>query len=179
MNLDYNEATNTEDHWYALRTNPKYEHICGRFIFMHLGLEVFCPRISYYKNTIRGRARFVEALFPCYIFVKCDLNHHLGNLISTQGVKNLVSYGTFYPALRDETIEKIRCSLEQDILILDEKNEFQVGETVEILDGPFLNLAAIVKSYDRTGERVRLMLEFLGQTVEVTLPPTSICAVTA
>ena len=61
--------------WYCARTQPKHEHIAAAGVARKLDLEVFHPRLRIEKATRRGVVRFVEPLFPCYIFVRCETRH--------------------------------------------------------------------------------------------------------
>lgn len=154
--------------WYAIRTKLKQEHICARMLRSRLRLEVFCPRISYKKKTARGDVRFIEALFPTYIFVMCNLSECYDRLVVTQGVRGLVSCGGVYPEIPGRVIEVIRQEMQGEVLIVDPA-QLEPGADVRILEGPFIDCRAIVKDHQSAEGRVRVMLEFLGNLTEVTV----------
>ena len=70
------EPTQEPREWFCLRTQTKREHIAAAILSRMSALEVFCPRISQVKRTRTGKKRFVEAMFPGYIFAKFHYPTH-------------------------------------------------------------------------------------------------------
>src|SRR5690242_13066122 len=66
--------------WYCARTKPKHEHIVAAGLKRQLGLEVFHPRLRMERPTKRGVVRVVEPLFPCYVFVRCNIGTSLDSV---------------------------------------------------------------------------------------------------
>ncbi len=155
-----------KDQWYCFTTQPKREHIAAANIRARTGLQAFCPRISYRKKTRRGIVRFVEPLFPNYIFVYCEIQQHLRHLMSMQGVKSVVKYGERIPSLAPAFIQELDQYFEEEIKEIPDP-ELQPGEPVVLTEGPFADLHAIVESYTPAKDRIRVMLDFLGRDVSV------------
>lgn len=72
-------------HWYCARTKLKHEHIAAANLRKNLGIEVFNPRLRLDKATKRGLVRVTDPLFPCYIFVRCDLEARLSEIGTAMG----------------------------------------------------------------------------------------------
>src|SRR6266568_6866124 len=72
--------------WYCARTKPKHEHIVAAGLKRNLGLEVFHPRLRMERPTRRGVVRVVEPLFPCYVFVRCNIDDCLDGVRYVNGV---------------------------------------------------------------------------------------------
>ena len=108
-------AQTPEERWYCLSTQSKREHIAATNIKQRAGLESFCPRIAYKKKTRRGIVRFVEPLFPNYIFVHCAIEDHLRHLLAMQGVKHIVKYGERIPHLPAEFIDELIGSFPEEM----------------------------------------------------------------
>ena len=66
--------------WYCARTKPKHEHIAAANLRKNLNLEVFHPRLRIERATRRGVVRVNEPLFPCYIFIRCDIQQSLDEI---------------------------------------------------------------------------------------------------
>ena len=160
------DMSNSAEQWYCLATQPKREHIAANHIRVRAGIEAFCPRIAYEKKTRRGIVRFVEPLFPNYLFVYCDIQAHLRHLLAMQGVRAAVKYGDRIPNLPASFIEDLKTHFSDDIKEI-EQPELQPGETVALTDGPFQNLQAIVQHYYPANDRVKVLLEFLGREISV------------
>ena len=78
--------------WYCVQAQPKREHVAARLLRLQAGLQTFCPRLAFHKHTARGKVRFVEALFPGYLFVYSDdLAEVYRQLKATKGVRDLVT----------------------------------------------------------------------------------------
>ncbi|MFP4281358.1 MAG: transcription termination/antitermination protein NusG [Opitutales bacterium] len=133
------------------------------------GVESFCPRIRFTKRTRRGPVKFVEALFPCYLFVHTDLKETYRRIMAATGVTGVVRYGDRVPRVPEAFVEQLRARLDGD---LHEEPEppLEQGQTVTLLEGPFKDWQAVVSGLIPGRERVAILLEFLGQTLELRVP---------
>lgn len=159
--------------WYALRCQIKREHIAVAHIRSQVpDMQAYCPRISYVKTTSSGKRRFKEALFPAYLFVHGDISQHYRHLMAINGITGLVSYGDEVPRIPAAFIGDIQAQLGEEVDVPEE--EFQPGMEVRLTEGPFINLQAIVTGELSGQERVKLLVEFLGTQVEVTVSKGSV-----
>ena len=159
--------------WYCLHTQPKREHIAAANIRSRIGLEVFCPRVTYFKKTRRGRVRFTEALFPRYIFTHCAIDRDYRYLLSITGVDSFVCYGREVHALPDSFIEDLKKQVPEECRESPEP-DLKVGAEVEVIEGPFKDLKAIISGQLPARKRVSLLLEFLGRQIAIDLPAQAI-----
>lgn len=153
-------------HWYCFTTQAKREHIAAAAIKARTGIETFCPRISYRKNTKKGVSKFVEALFPGYLFVRCEVEQHLRHILSMQGVRAVVKYGDHIPDLPNEFVQELARHFPEGIKEMDNP-ELKPGQEVLLTEGPFQELHAIVDTYMPASHRVRVLLELLGRKVSL------------
>src|ERR1041384_733838 len=114
MNWRVTELHNPGRAWYCARTQPKHEHIAAANLIKKLGLEVFHPRLRLERATRRGPVRVIEPLFPCYIFVRCDLEERLDDIRYVNGISSLVHFGNKTPAVPDHVIEELRQCFESE-----------------------------------------------------------------
>src|ERR1700693_5793092 len=98
--------------WYSVRTKPKHEHIAAANLRKHLDLNVFLPRLRVEKLTRRGLVRALEALFPCYLFVRCAIEESLNDIQHTSGIKNIVHFGGKIPQVPNSVIEELQAHFE-------------------------------------------------------------------
>ncbi len=152
-----------ETSWYCARTQPKHEHIAAGNVARRLGLEVFHPRLQIERSTRRGMVKVVEPLFPCYIFVRCNLARDLDTLRYLSGISSLVHFGTQTPIVPDPVIEDLRRCFEDDEPVVVE-NRLKPGTEVAIAAGAFLGLRGVVVRTLPSRQRVQVLLEFLGRT---------------
>ncbi|MGC6464519.1 MAG: transcription termination/antitermination protein NusG [Akkermansiaceae bacterium] len=160
--------------WYVLRTQLKREKLAAANLRMLENVEVFLPRLRYQKVTRRGRVWWVEPLFPGYLLAKFPLAE-MGRIVSyTAGVSRIISFGDDVPEVPEDFVAALQrevAELEagEEEIVVDWKVE--VGEEVEVADGPFKGMEGQVVEVRPGTERVSLLLEFLGETqpVEVSL----------
>src|SRR5512133_1876782 len=105
---NYQRCTDAGFFWYCARTQPKHEHIAAAGLTRRLGLEVFHPRLRLEKATRRGVIKVVEPLFPCYIFVRCDLEESVNQIRYITGISSLVHFGEKIPVVADNVVEELR-----------------------------------------------------------------------
>lgn len=154
--------------WYCVRTKPKSEHLAARHLqgFANLD-EVFCPRIRYEKSTRRGKVWFVEALFPGYVFARFDLQSDLRAVNAASGVTGVLKFADQYAALSDQEIAEMRVEFpdqENEIRVIEPSLE--VGDEVILSEGAMTGLKTVVTKLLEGQDRVRVLLEWLGQERE-------------
>lgn len=160
--------------WYVLRTQLKREKLAAANLRQLEGVEVFLPRLRYQKMTRRGRVWWVEPLFPGYLLARFSLPE-MGRVVTySAGVSRIISFGADVPEVPDEFV----AGLQKEVALVDSGDEeivinwkVNVGDEVEIAEGPFKGMEGKVLNVRPGVERVSLLLEFLGNTqpIEVSL----------
>jgi transcriptional antiterminator RfaH len=162
--------------WYCARTQNKREHIAAHWLRARHGIESFLPRIRYRRVEARGAVWTTEALFPNYLFVRCDLARAWQQVQCVPGVTELVRFGSQCPSIPGEVIEGLRALLgAQDVYVIEDR--LAPGDAVRIFEGPFEGLEAIVTRVLPAGERVRVLLELLGRQTSVELPVSGVAGI--
>ena len=152
--------------WYCLRTQPKHEHIAAAQLRRALGIEVFCPRVRLQKRTRTGLKWFVEALFPNYLFARFPLRENHARVRYSPGVSGIVQFGERFASVPDEAITELTGFIGAEE-VKTVAFEIAEGDEVEIVHGPLQGQHGLVTRLHSAQERVRILLEFLGQTREV------------
>ena len=157
--------------WFCVRTQTKREHIAAGHMRELEDVEVFCPRLRYRKATRRGKIWWVEPLFPGYVLAKFNLATMERAVAFCQGVRGLVRFGTRIPAVPNSFVEALRREIhnrsEDDIETLSVSPVIEAGDEVEIAHGPLQGMRGTIVSVAPAAERVKILLDFLGQTQAV------------
>lgn len=161
------DLSNAHEAWYCFQALTKREHIAASLLRAELGIPVFCPRIAYDKSTRRGKVRFIDPLFPGYLFLRTDLREYYRAVMATQGIRRLVSYGERVPQVPEPFIHELRERIGENEIREVEAPKLQEGTEVKVTRGPFMNMDAVVAGVVPARERVRLLLELLGREVSV------------
>jgi transcriptional antiterminator RfaH len=163
MNLRVSERPLVYHSWYCARTQPKHEHIAASGLHTRLGLEVFHPRLRLERATVRGVVRVIEPLFPCYIFVRCNLSEHLDQIRYVNGVSSLVNFGGAVPVVPDHVIDDLRQCFESEEPMLVE-DRLCAGAEVTVAEGAMAGSRGVVVRVLPAKQRVQILLDFLGRT---------------
>lgn len=160
-------------HWYCLKAKTKREHIAARILKSRTEFEVFCPRVSVIKKTVRGPKVFTEALFPGYLFCKFNLATSFRMVVHSQNVTGIVKFGNKTPHIPLQAIEKLKAAIPKGTAEI-KTPAIQEGELVEIIQGCFEGESGEVTKIDPISDRVFLLIEFLGNHVEIEVPSHTI-----
>ena len=152
--------------WYVLRTQLKRERLAAVNLRLLDGVEVFLPRLKYQKTTRRGRIWWVEPLFPGYLLAKFS-HEEMGRIVTyTAGVSRMISFGANVPEVPEDFVKSLQeevAKVESDEEVIVVNWKVNLGDEVEIADGPFKGMEGEVVEVRPGTERVSLLLEFLGE----------------
>lgn len=172
------DTTPPSPQWFCVRTQTKREHIAAKHLREIGDVEVFCPRIKYRKATRRGKIWWLEPLFPGYILAKFDLHEMERAVTFCQGVRGLVRFGSEIPHVPEtfvtSLIEQVHQQSQDDKELITITPTLAIGDEVEIANGPFQGMRGTVQAVKPATERVKILLEFLGQIQPVNLDLFSI-----
>lgn len=107
-------------------------------------------------------------MFPGYLFAEFIYSQLHRAVTHSPGVQRIVRFGEQIPTLDADTIEALRRMAHEDEVITIDP-EVKAGESVVIVEGPFHGIEAIVTQVMPAKERVRVLLQFLGRSVETEL----------
>lgn len=168
------DLTTVKVGWYCFKALPKKEHIAAALLDRTDGIEALCPRISYMKKTRRGKVKFIECLFPGYVFVWADLVASYRIVRSVQGIRDVVAFGDRIPMLPDAFIDDLRGRFGEDSEKELPKPAIDVGQDIIVTEGPFKDIQAVVTGAMDGHQRVAILLEFLGRQMEISIPVADI-----
>jgi transcriptional antiterminator RfaH len=150
--------------WYVAQCAPLKEGQAATALRDRLALEVYAPKLV---KRRAGESREVY-FFPGYLFVRADLGEvSLSRINSTPGVVHLLDLGGLPHCLLAGIVDDIRArvdALNDGKLAL---HRFEPGEAVRLEDGAFKGLEAIFVGHSTVRQRVKVLLEFLGQPREL------------
>jgi transcriptional antiterminator RfaH len=150
--------------WYVVETKRYREQVAGAFLAQH-GITSYLPRIAQWPRPAVGAD--VAPLFPGYLFVRVALEHQYQRVTRVVGVKTFVSFGGLPVPLTDDTIDGLRRREGPDGLIHCTAPE---ATAVEVIDGPFRGLTAVVEHRLAARDRVRVLMHMLQREASVELP---------
>jgi transcription termination/antitermination protein NusG len=151
--------------WYALHTKSRAENVVHDGLYKK-SVEVFLPKITV-PSKRKDRKKLIRVpLFPGYIFVKSDLrpSHYL-EIVKTAGAVKLLGNNQGPICVPEDTIASLK------IMVTSERPvstgyQFNQGDRVMVIDGPFTGVIGIFDRYGGQG-RIVVFIEALGQFAAV------------
>ena len=154
--------------WYAMRSKPRREDSVWTQMLSH-GFETYYPRIR--VQPVNPRSRKTKPYFPGYMFVRVDLEETGLNVFRWMPHSiGLVSFDNIPAVVPDHLINTLRKRVSE---INEAGGELfdglEHGDRVRIAEGPFKGYEAIFDERLPGKERVRVLLELLGNERAVML----------
>ena len=140
--------------WFVLNTKPKKEFQVGR-LFEEGGLEFYCP--MYIHETKES------PFFAGYGFIYFDYPEQYKLVKYTRGVKRIIGNQEGPIPVPEEIIQQIK-QREIDGYIEFEKYGGipEIGDEIEIMEGPMKGLRGIFRKELTEKERVMILLNFVS-----------------
>lgn len=164
--------------WYGVHTYSGYENKVKLTLeerIRALGAEDFFGEVLIPSETVvelkKGERRTSSRkFFPGYILVRMELNNETWHIVKdTPKVTGFVGGGIAPPAIPDEEVAKITTRMEEGVERPKPKVEFEVGETVRVVDGPFLNFTGVVEDVKPDKGKLKVMVSIFGRVTPVEL----------
>ena len=125
--------------------------------------------------TQRGPVWFVEAMFPGYLFAKFTYSTQHRAVESSHGISGIVHFGDRLATLPEDIVTALQSSVgSEEIVTLD--CSIKVGQSVEIVDGPFQGLEVVVTHLLPARDRIRVLFDFLGRSVQMEVATAKVLA---
>ena len=151
--------------WYVLHTKSRFENVVDEGL-RKKAINAFLPRVTV-QSRRKDRKKMIRVpLFPGYVFVQSDLNpnQHL-EILKTVGAVRLIGDHQGPISVFDQTIESLKIMTNTDQPI-STGTEFQKGERVMVVNGPFSGVVGIFERYRGT-DRIIVHIEALGRFAAV------------
>jgi transcriptional antiterminator RfaH len=165
----------SEPVWFCLKTQPKREHLAATALRRHFGVDCFSPRLRFRRVTQRGPVWFVEAMFPGYLFAKFIYSEQHRAVESSHGIRGILHFGDRLATLPENIIIALQSRVgAEEIVTLD--CSIKIGQSVEIVEGPFQGLEVVVTHLIPAKDRIRVLFDFLGRSVEMEVSTAKVLA---
>jgi transcriptional antiterminator RfaH len=164
-----------EPFWFCLKAQPKREHLAATALRRQFDVECFSPRLRFRKMTKRGPVWFVEAMFPGYLFAKFVYSKQHRAVESSHGIRGIVHFGDRLATLPENIVVGLQSRVgTEEIVTVD--SSLKVGQPVQITEGPFQGLEVVVTHLLPAKERIRVLFEFLGRSIEMEISTAKVLA---
>lgn len=163
--------------WYGVHTYSGFENKVRLTLLENIknhGMEDSFGEILIPSETVvelkKGEKKTSSRkFFPGYILVNMELNNETWHIVKeTPRVTGFVGGNNPSP-IPDEEVEKITRRIVEGAEKPRPKVQFEVGETVRVVDGPFLNFSGVVEDVKPDKAKLRVMVSIFGRATPVEL----------
>jgi len=170
-----------EKEWYVIHTYSGYEdrvktNLEHRIESMDVGDKIFqvvVPTEDEMEIKDGQRRTVARKIFPGYIMVEMIMDDESWHVVrNTPGVTGIVSTqddkGKIEPVSLDE--EEVKSILKQmEAKIPRVKVGFDRGQSIRIIDGPFIDFIGVVDDLNEEKGKIKVMVSFFGRETPVEL----------
>ena len=105
-------------------------------------------------------------MFPGYLFAEFTYSLVHRAVEHASGVHGIVHFGDYLATIKPAVVAALQERAgDEEVVTVDP--EIKEGQSVHIAEGPFQGLEPVVTQVLSARERVKVLLEFLGPTVEI------------
>jgi transcriptional antiterminator NusG len=163
-----------EKHWYIVHTYSGYENKVRDSLKQRadaMGMsEVLIPTEDVVEMRDGNRVISKKKFFPGYVLINMELNDATWHVVkNTPKVTGFVGSATSPVPLTQEEVDRIINQVSVAAEKPKPKFQFQRGDSVRIIDGPFSNFQGSVDEVNNDRATLKVMVTIFGRSTPVEL----------
>lgn len=108
--------------------------------------------------------------FPGYMLVQMELNEHTWHLVkATPKITGFVGDATKPPSIPEAEVRRLTLQIDEGSLKPKPRVQFEDGENVRVIDGPFSNFNGVVEAVNGDKGKLRVLVSIFGRPTPVEL----------
>lgn len=169
--------------WYVVHTYSGYEQKAKKALeerikqhnMAHLFGDILVPSEDVVEVKKGAKRTSKRQFFPGYILVRMEMNEVTWRLVKeTPKITGFVG-GSLHPAVvPEEEVARITHQIEEGTLKPKSKVEFEKGENVRVINGPFSSFTGIVDNVNGTKGKLRVLVSIFGRATPIELDFTQV-----
>jgi len=162
--------------WFAVHTYSGYEDRVERNLKQRIKFmdaegeisEVVIPTEDEIEVRNGQRHTVTKKILPGYVLVQMKMSDQSWNIVrNTPGVTGFVSSGSKPVPLQEEEVSRLLKQMEAEAPKV--KVGFRKGQSVRVIDGPFIDFMGVVDDINPDRGKVKVMLFLFGRETPVEL----------
>lgn len=164
--------------WYVIHTYSGYENKAKASLeerIKNFGKadcfgEILVPTETVVE-LVKGKRRTSQRkIFPGYILVKMSLDDETWHIVKgTPKITGFAGHGTNPTPISEEEVEGVVAQIKEGVAKPKPKVSFSPGDTVRVIDGPFVNFVGTVEEVRSEKRKVRVLVSIFGRATPVEL----------
>lgn len=169
--------------WYVVHTYSGYEQKAKQALeerirstsMDDLFEEILIPSEPVLEVKKGAKKTTSRKFFPGYILVKMELSDKTWHLVrGTSRITGFVGGSINPPVVPDEEVQRITRQIEEGTLKPKPKVEFEKGETVRVVSGPFSTFTGIVDEANQEKGKLKVLVSIFGRSTPIELDFTQV-----
>jgi len=164
--------------WYIVHTYAGFENwakqaLEERVRSLHLEdkiSEILVPSEPVVEIVKGQKKASYRKIFPSYILVKMELNDETWRVVrSTPKITGFVGGRINPPSISEEEVKRITDQMREGALKPKPKVQFQRGDSIRVIDGPFTNFTGTIDEVKSDKGKLRILVSIFGRATPVEL----------
>lgn len=169
--------------WYVVHTYSGYEMKAKQALLERIKSaaaeelfeEVLVPSEDVVEMKKGVKKTTKRQFFPGYIMVKMELNEKTWHLVKgTPKVTGFVGGSLNPPVVPEEEVRRITRQIEEGTLKPKPKVQFEKGEDIKVVNGPFATFSGVVEEVNEDKGKLRVMVSIFGRSTPIELDFTQV-----
>ena len=167
-----------EKNWYVIHTYSGFEGRVKASLeerIKTLGLEEKIGKVLIPTEEVveikDGKKRVsTKKFFPGYVLVEMSMDEEVQQLVkSTPKVTGFLGGGAMPSPLSQQEVDVLLKQMDEGVAPTRKKTEFDKGDPVRIIDGPFLGFNGVVDEINVDQSKVKVLVSIFGRSTPVEL----------
>jgi transcription termination/antitermination protein NusG len=166
--------------WFVVHTYSGYENKAKKSLEEKIRLEglqeqfgeILIPMEQVVEMVKGERKTSKRKFFPGYILVQMEMNDRTWHLVkNTPKVTGFVgaAHNQQPPPISDAEVQRLTTQISEGTLKPKPKVQFEDGDTVRVIDGPFANFNGTVEEVNPDKGRLKVLVSIFGRATPVEL----------
>jgi len=165
--------------WYVVHTYSGFENrakksLEERIVQFHMEPkfgEILIPTENVMELGKGGQKKTTKRkFFPGYMLVQMELNDETWHLVkATPKITGFVGSATQPPSIPESEVRKLTKQIDEGTLKPKPRVQFEEGENVRVVDGPFQNFNGVIETVNAEKGRLRVLVSIFGRSTPVEL----------
>ena len=164
--------------WYIVQSHSNFENKVAKLIKDEAEKlkisdkieEIIVPTHDITEVRRGKRVQRKKKYFPGYVLIKSEMNDNLYHMIKNiKKVSGFLGSKGIPAPVSDKEIEKILGQIKDGVTQPKSSIEYNVGEKVQVIDGPFASFNGLVEDVDEEKARLKVSVSIFGRPTPVDL----------
>ena len=164
--------------WYIVQTYSSFEKKVAKTLQENIAKmkleekieDVLIPTHDVTEVKRGRRIQSTKKYFPGYVLVKMEMSKDLYHMIKNiQKVSGFLGKTGEPTPVTDDDVKKIMSQIEDGVVQPKSGTPFDIGEKVQVIDGPFASFTGMVEGVDEERNRLKVSVSIFGRPTPVDL----------